>query len=280
MNMTRTRAKHNFHMGQQFLASIRPTQAPSLIFLRRQLIIKPTRPQPEPATCLDREALTAAGLAYLDGGLSIIPVNARKKPAIPEWTPFQEKQATREQVIWWAAKNLVAGFAVVCGEISGGLTIIDFDVPGFYESWSTLLGELAQALPTQRTGSGGEQVAFRSGLVVANDKLAWAPANNRMGREIAIETRGEGGYAVLPPSFCQLATKRGKRHRHPYQRRGAVKPGNEAVLNPYQGQTGPPRCIDKTRLYTVESRYPYPAYLVQDGYWFDPKTGELVGKAS
>jgi hypothetical protein len=185
--------------------------------------MNPTQPpqelkdQPKPAPSLDRSALIAAGLYYHDGGLSIIPVNAEKKPAIPGWKPYQKKQATREQVKRWELLYLLAGFAVVCGEVSGGLTIIDFDVPGFYEKWAALVGELAQTLPTQRTGGDGEQVAFRSGLVVANDKLAWAPADNTMGREFAIETRGEGGYAVLPPSFCHLAEKRGKRHQHPYQ---------------------------------------------------------------
>jgi hypothetical protein len=185
--------------------------------MRPDVVLRRRPTQPEPTIYLDREALITAALAYLDGGLSIIPVNARKKPALKEWTPFQVKPATREEVKEWGRKNFVAGFAVVCGEVSGGLTIIDFDVDGFYERWAALVGELAQALPAQRTGGDGYQVGFRSSLVVANDKLAWAPANNKMGREIAVETRGEGGYAVLPPSFCHLAEKRGKRHQHPYQ---------------------------------------------------------------
>lgn len=176
-----------------------------------------TAHHPEAPTSLDRGALIAAGLDYHDGGLSIIPVNAKKKPAITGWKPYQKKQATREQVKRWARQHQVAGFAAVCGEVSGGLTILDFDVAGFYERWAALAGELAQTLPTQRTGGGGYQVGFRSGLVVGNDKLAWAPADNEMGREIAIETRGKSGYAVLPPSFCHLAEKRGKRHQHPYQ---------------------------------------------------------------
>ena len=117
--------------------------------------VRPTRPRPEPAPSLDLQALTAAARAYLDGGLSIIPVNARKKPAITEWGSYQKKQATREQVKRWELLYLLAGFAVVCGKVSGGLTIIDFDVDGFYECWAALVGELAQALPTQRTGDGG-----------------------------------------------------------------------------------------------------------------------------
>jgi hypothetical protein len=36
--------------------------------------------------------------------------------------------------------------------------------------------------------------------------------------------------------------------------------------------------IDRSRPHTIEGRYPYPAYLVQDGYWYHWETGELVGK--
>jgi len=172
--------------------------------------------EPEAVPWLNRKALTAAALAYHAGGLSIIPVGPRKKPLL-EWTPFQGKPATLEQIKVWARKKPAAGFAAVCGEVSGGLTILDFDVAGFYERWAALAGELAQTLPTQRTGGGGYQVAFRSDLKIGNDKLAYAPADNPGGREIAIETRGEGGYAVLPPSFCHLAEKRGNRHQSPYR---------------------------------------------------------------
>jgi hypothetical protein len=149
--------------------------------------------------------------------LSLIPVNARKKPALKEWKPYQKNRASREQIEGWARRPYVAGFAVICGKVSDGLIILDFDVAGFYERWAALAGELVLVLPIQRTGGGGYQVGFRCGLPLKNDDLAWAPANNTMGREIAIETRAEGGYAVLPLSFCHLAEKRGKRHQHPYK---------------------------------------------------------------
>ncbi|MFH1597246.1 MAG: DUF3987 domain-containing protein [Pseudomonadota bacterium] len=185
--------------------------------------IKPIRPQPEPATYLDREALAAAALAYLAGGLSIIPVNGRKKPSLKEWKPFQGKQATREQFERWVRFHSLAGFAVVCGEVSGGLAIFDFDVDGFIERFLEAVKrdpevrELAGSLPIQQTGSGNHQIAFRCGLPLRNDKLAYFPADNKEGREIAIETRGEGGYAVLPPSFCHLAEKRGVKHKQAYK---------------------------------------------------------------
>jgi hypothetical protein len=73
-------------------------------------------------------------------------------------------------------------------------------------------------------------------------------------------------------------TKRAYHREYMQRRRAAVKPGNPSVLNPPQEGPGVPRRLDRTRPYTVESRYPWPAYLMQDGYWFDPKTGELVEK--
>jgi putative DNA primase/helicase len=47
--------------------------------------------------------------------------------------------------------------------------------------------------------------------------LAYAPADNAAGREVAIETRGNGGYAVIPPSFCPQAVKHGIPHKQPYR---------------------------------------------------------------
>ena len=72
--------------------------------------------------------------------------------------------------------------------------------------------------------------------------------------------------------------KRAYSREYMQRRRAVVKPGNEAELIHDQEAPGSPRRIDRARPYTVEGRYPWPAYLVQDGYWFDPKTGELVGK--
>jgi hypothetical protein len=73
--------------------------------------------------------------------------------------------------------------------------------------------------------------------------------------------------------------KRAYHREYMRRRREAVKPDDAPVLIHAQEGQESPRCIDRTRPYTVESRYPWPAYLVQDGYWFAPDTGELVGVA-
>jgi len=170
-----------------------------------------------------RQDLLKAGLSYLEGGINLIPVNAKKTPADPplpyqRWKRYQTERVTKVVLRNWVNTPGVYGWAMVCGKISGNLTIMDFDEPAFYERWKAEVGDLAQILPTQQTGSGvGYQVGFRSNLSIRNDKLAYVPADNAEGRLTAIETRGQGGYAVVAPSYCPEAIKCGKKHRQPYK---------------------------------------------------------------
>lgn len=155
-------------------------------------------------------------LAYLAGGVSLVPIDRRTKQPFfallptqnlpdgrsqPTWKPYQARRASPDEVRTWAKQG--AQFAAACGAISGGLLIFDFDQQGaLYEAWKVLVGNLADNLPVQRTGGGGYQVACRCPNPGPNDKLAWLPDEAAaMGRVVAIETRGEGGYAVLAPSL-------------------------------------------------------------------------------
>ena len=153
-----------------------------------------------------------AALHYRAAGLSVIPANPRTKQPYfkllpknaegkPTWKPYQETIADEATIRQWFT-GTDAGIACVCGEVSGRLLIIDFDVAGFYEHWLQLAGDLADGLPTQRTGGGGHQVLMRCPDPGRNDALAYALNEaDETGREIAIETRAEGGYAVLAPSM-------------------------------------------------------------------------------
>ena len=192
-----------------------------------------------------------ASRAYLDGGLSIIPINKKKRPAswlLPQaqdeqgallfwkelpngawtestedtgkpkgtWEPYQVVGPTLGEVLRWLDGGIEA-IALVCGGVSGGVEILDFDNEDgvtWYERWATLAGDpvAALGLPLQRTGGDGYQVAWRCAEIGGNQKLAWAaPSTARLsspksgsgsgGKRIMIETRGEGGYALLPPSL-------------------------------------------------------------------------------
>jgi len=52
-----------------------------------------------------------------------------------------------------------------------------------------------------------------------------------------------------------------------------VKPSPALETQPLTDQ------IDLTRPYTIEGRFPYRAWLVQGGNWYDPQTGRFVKPA-
>ena len=148
-------------------------------------------------------AIEAARLGY-----SVISVNPKTKRANASWTPAQTQRATPDEL---SKKVNLQSYAIVSGAVSGGtnadgaqlyLVVLDFDVDGFFERWRAATGDLSNGLPVQRTGGGGYQVVFKSPAEIRNVGLAYSPNEAlKAGREIAIETRGEGGYFLAPPSL-------------------------------------------------------------------------------
>jgi hypothetical protein len=168
---------------------------------------------PSPATNLHAEAC-----ALVNAGISVIPASPATKqpdfallPRDPEtgkatWNPFRSCRATSEELAHWfdrrANRRATEAMAVVCGSISGGLVCLDFDALRLYEPWCVAAGDLARGLPVQKTGGGRRQVFFRCPQPCGNLELAWVEDDEKeSGRSIGIETRGEGGYACVPPSL-------------------------------------------------------------------------------
>jgi Bifunctional DNA primase/polymerase, N-terminal len=159
-------------------------------------------------TALDTQLLEAA-LAALRDGVSVIPINPdTKRPygrLLPDeldergqvvidpqtrrpkktWKPYQERYATEDEIRTWHAAG--AQFAFVGGEISGGLECIDHDDVGgrvLFDAWRADVDDLADGLPTQLTGGGGYQVAYRYPVPEGaerdgNQKLAWLADNTQ-----------------------------------------------------------------------------------------------------
>ena len=111
--------------------------------------------------------IVAAALACIKAGISIVPIDHRtKRPAMhllptgedgkPTWKPYQSQIADEATVRSWFERGCKA-FAVVCGDVSGGLLVLDFDEPRFYEAWRVSVGARADGIPIQQTGGGGFQ---------------------------------------------------------------------------------------------------------------------------
>lgn len=148
-------------------------------------------------------------------GLSPFPVSdgsgdrPLKQPLVT-WKPFQEQPASKDVLAKWETMFDSALVGTACGAASGGLEVLDFDVPGksggatgnppAYKPWVKLLKDhgheaLLKSLVIYKTRSGGMQVAYRCPEAKqGNMKLA------RRHKDVLIETRGVGGYVVCPPS--------------------------------------------------------------------------------
>lgn len=151
-------------------------------------------------------------LRYLAAGLSVIPIrpDGSKRAALP-WKRFQAELPTEDEArSFWADGSW--GVAAVCGKVSGYLETLDFDNAESFDRWERLASEevpetLAKLVVT-RTPRPGVQVAYRCpGHIEGNQKLALRRTLDDDGRETVttlIETRGEGGYVLVPgsPAAC------------------------------------------------------------------------------
>jgi Bifunctional DNA primase/polymerase, N-terminal len=137
-------------------------------------------------------------LTLLHAGLSPIPIGADKRPAIASWKGYQTRLPTPEEWTAWVASRR-CGLAIVLGEVSGNAEAIDIDDPSVLRPYYDLVEAAASGLVARlvivQTPSNGRHLYYRCPVIGGNQKLA---VNAR--RETMIETRGEGGYALIPPS--------------------------------------------------------------------------------
>ena len=166
---------------------------------------------------LDPEITDQLSLArqFADAGLSVIPIRAdgSKAPLI-SWKRYQSNLATDKELDNWFGNENSNGIAAVTGKVSGKLEVLDFDESAAFEEWVDLLMQqgkqsLFDKLVVVSTPSQGSHVFYRCpDGVESNQKLA-----HRVGEDgkpvVRIETRGEGGYVLLPgsPESCHPLNK-------------------------------------------------------------------------
>lgn len=148
---------------------------------------------------------------YTKEGFSVIPIGDNKR-AIFQWTEFQNRIMDEPTLTTQFTNERSKNIAIIGGAISGGLEIIDvdlkYDVSG--NLWLRLKEALSDLLPLLyivRTKSGGYHLYYRCEIVEGNQKLAMRYATKEELKEtphakeiVLIETRGEGGYVLAPPS--------------------------------------------------------------------------------
>lgn len=129
--------------------------------------------------------LLAAARAYWARGWSVLPVRD-KLPTIAKWKPYTAAPAPDDELRRWFESGKPNGVAIICGPVSGGLVVRDFDDPDSYHKWAAAHPALARSLPTVRTVRGYHVYAFAHDA--RNAKLTDG------------ELRSRGLYVVAPPS--------------------------------------------------------------------------------
>lgn len=162
-----------------------------------------------------------AAKAYLQGGLSVIPIrsNGTKAPAMA-WEEFQKRLATDDEAEHWWGNGKGYGVGVVGGKVSGNLEHLDFDhdAATIFPAWAELVEVgcpgLMTRLSVRRTPSRGYHVSYRCPEVEipGNSKLAMTADGKTL-----IETRGEGGQVLAPgcPPECHPTGKTYEHHSGP-----------------------------------------------------------------
>ena len=150
-------------------------------------------------------------LKYLDYGVNVVAVNEKKQAIFP-WKKYQSVAITKAELKEQMSDPRAKGVAVICGAISGGLEVIDIDTKyETYDLWKEIKAKIPSDIYVRlhivSTKSGGKHLYYKCEEIEGNQKLAQRPptaeeaaANPHIKSYCIIETRGEAGYVVAPPS--------------------------------------------------------------------------------
>lgn len=164
---------------------------------------------------------------YIRLGYSVVPLrlDGTKRSAV-QWKKYQKEIATVNELERWFRGDQ-RGLAVVTGEISGNLVVIDFDAdadeyfPKFWQEAQRQLPGVADKLIVVKTPRPGRQIWFRmESKPPANQAMAYTEPRKTgktdddgqpiLKPRVMIEIRGTGGYvcAVGTPAATHKTGRR------------------------------------------------------------------------
>ncbi|MEM3453516.1 MAG: bifunctional DNA primase/polymerase, partial [Candidatus Hadarchaeum sp.] len=133
----------------------------------------------------------SAAQGYVRRGICVIPLIAgQKKPAV-KWEEYQKRLPTEEEINCWFSSG-DRNLAVVCGDVSGGLVIVDFEREADFNKFFNL--DILNHTLVVKTPHGGIHVYLRETGEVPRRKI-------KVSEDPPVDLLGEGGYALAPPSI-------------------------------------------------------------------------------
>lgn len=156
--------------------------------------------------------MQAAALEAWDAGMTPIrtALDGSKRP-FGSWKKYQSERPTRDEVAAWFADGH-PGLSVVCGAVSRGLVLLEFEVEAVDAGIVDAFAEACDAAGlggvfariahgwTDYSPTGAPHFHWRCSEPVGNLKLAFGPPDDDGKSLVWIETRGEGGQVVVAPS--------------------------------------------------------------------------------
>lgn len=148
-----------------------------------------------------------AAIEYASRGIAVFPLKPKNKVPL---TAHGVHEATTnfDQIKKWWSKHPSANIGIACGQVSGGLLVIDVDrkangVDGLdsLNEWERENGELPETVRSI-TGSGGYHIIYKT----------QGKESNRVNLLDGVDIRSDGGYIVAPPSIHN----NGKRYEWEY----------------------------------------------------------------
>lgn len=157
----------------------------------------------------------------IDNGYSLIPVHDEgpdvKRPFL-KWEAYKDKIIDPSELWAQMEKFNTTAVAMLTGRVSGNAEVIDIDVKWeagidglLFKTIQDLFPDIWQRLRIHKTPTGGYHILYRiidqppsrsqkiaKRLLSDEERVGWDRTNKQV---CFIETRGEGGYAVIPPSL-------------------------------------------------------------------------------
>ena len=158
-----------------------------------------TTKTPAIAQAAQSNKVLEAALAYRRLNMSVLPLKG-KRPALNSWSRYQTTITAEKEIAAWQRAGLLENVGIVCGEVSGGLVVLDFDGLGAYGAFAALFPPLAQTF-TVATGSGkGKHVYLYVEKLPATVKAMETVFGN-------VELRSSGSQVAAPPSTHPVTGK-------------------------------------------------------------------------
>lgn len=156
-----------------------------------------------------------AALLYKSMGFSVIPVRSNKR-SLYEWEQYQRQIMSDDELLHAFCHSDAEGIAIICGEVSGNLELIDMDSKNdltgkMFESYYDALqtsGFDVLKMTIAQTKNKGYHFYYRCPEISGNMILARRPTtetekqvNPDEKARVLIETRGRGGYVIVYPTL-------------------------------------------------------------------------------